>query len=171
MLPLNSRRWSELSDAYGVSADIPGLLTDLESLPPNEGTEAEPYFSLWSALCHQGDVYTASYAAVPHLVRVAADAPERVPWTVFLMVASIEIARSNGRGPEIPPDLESDYFMALARIPQVVAMASKVAWDHWYCGSALAAIAAAKGFCLYAEAILELDPDTTKDLLRRRFGE
>jgi hypothetical protein len=94
MLPLNSPTWADLRDAYGASSDIPGLLRDLEALPPNEGAEAEPYFSLWSALCHQGDVYTASYAAVPHLVRVAASAPERVPWTVFQMVACIEIARS-----------------------------------------------------------------------------
>src|SRR2546426_5104183 len=29
--------------------------------------------SLWSALCHQGDVYTASYAALPELVKIASD--------------------------------------------------------------------------------------------------
>jgi hypothetical protein len=171
MLPLNSPRWAELSDAYGASSDIPGLLRDFEALPPDEGTEAEPYFSLWSALCHQGDVYTASYAAVPHLVRVAAGAPERVPWTVFLLVACIEVARSKGRGPAIPRDLTADYQAALAKVPEVVGSAAGADWDHWYCGAALAAIAAAKGFCQYAEAILELDPDTIKDVLRRKFGE
>jgi len=171
MLPLNSPRWAELRDAYGASSDIPGLLRDLEALPPDEGTEAEPYFSLWSALCHQGDIYTATYAAVPHFVRVAAGAPERVPWTIFQMVACIEIARNQGRGPPLPRDLKTDYLAALGQIPEIVSRAAKVGWDHWYCGAALAAIAAAKGFCQYAEAILELDPDTIKDMLRRKFGE
>lgn len=170
MLALNSPRWAELRDAYGASSDIPELLRDLEALPPDDGAEAEPYFSLWSALCHQGDVYTASYAAVPHIVRVAAGAPDRVPWTVFQIVACIEIARCQGRGPAIPLDLNADYLQALAEVPEVVGRAAKVHWDHWYCGAALAAVAAAKGFWQYAEAILELDPDTIRDLLQRKFG-
>jgi hypothetical protein len=44
-------------------------------------------------------------------------------------------------------------------------------WDHWYCGAALSAIAASKGFASFAEAVLELDPDTIDDMLRRKFGE
>jgi hypothetical protein len=87
------------------------------------------------------------------------------------MVACIEIARRKGRGPAIPHDLETDYYAALARIPSVVGIAASARWDHWYCGAALAAVAASKGFCQYAEAILELDPDTIQDLLRRKFGE
>ena len=46
MLPLDSRRWSELSDAYGSSSGIPALLANLQALQPDEGQEAEPYFSL-----------------------------------------------------------------------------------------------------------------------------
>jgi hypothetical protein len=171
MLPLDSKRWSELSHAYGDAADIPQLLAELESLPPNVESEAEPYFSLWSALCHQGDVYAGSYAAVPHIVRIMGTAPERVPWTLFLMLACIEIARFKGRGPAMPPDLQVDYSAALARIPELVAGAARATWDHWYCGAALAAVAAAKGFCQFAEAVLELDPATIKDVLRRKFGE
>ncbi|SRR5581483_12370704 len=99
MLPLDSKQWSELSDAYGGASDIISLLAELESLPPDLAPEAEPYFSLWSALCHQGDVDVGSYAAVPRIVRVMGTAPERVPMTLFLMVACIEIARAKGRGP------------------------------------------------------------------------
>src|SRR5438128_2334868 len=114
MLPLDSPRWSELKDAYGASSGIPALLDDLKALPPDEGSEAEPYFSLWSALCHQGDVYTASYAALPHIAATVKMGPTRAPWSLFLMIACIEIARANGRGPDIPPDLKEDYFAALA---------------------------------------------------------
>jgi len=70
MLPLNDARWTALSDAYGASTGIPKLLAHAATLPEDFGEGAEPYFSLWSALCHQGDVYSASYAALPHLVRI-----------------------------------------------------------------------------------------------------
>ena len=169
MLPLDSPRWAELTDAYGSAAEIPALLADLQSLPPDEGREAEPYFALWSALCHQGDVYPASYAAIPHIVRAIAGAPERTPSTLFAMLACIEIARANGRGPEIPADLREDYFGALRRVPALVAFASAVEWDYGYCGAALAALAASRGFTTLAEAILELDPETASDMLRRKF--
>jgi hypothetical protein len=171
MLPIDSERWSQLSHAYGEASDIPQLLIELESLPRDEGSEAEPYFSLWSALCHQGDVYTASYAALPHLVRVMAGAPERVPMTLVLMVACIEIARRQGRGPALPPDLESNYLAALEQVLSIVGSMARSPWDVWFCGAALAAIAAAQGFHQLAEVVLELGPETTEKVLRRKFGE
>lgn len=171
MLALDSKRWSKLSDAYGDASHIPGLLVELQSLPPDADSEAEPYFSLWSALCHQGDIYTASYAAVPHIVRIMGTASERVPMTLFLLVACIEIARSEGRGPAMPRDLKAEYAAALARIPELVSEAARTKWDHWYCGAAIAAIAAAKGFGQLAEAVLELDPDTIQDIVRQKDDE
>ena len=171
MLPLESQRWSRLSHAYGDAAEIPKLLADLEALPADDTPEAEPYFSLWSALCHQGDIYLASYAAVPHVVRVMATASVPVPWTLFLLVSCIEIARQRGRGPELPADLEADYREALARIPSVVERVAAGQWSHLYCGAVLSAVAAAKGQVDLAEAILELDPDTVGSMLRAKNGE
>jgi hypothetical protein len=171
VLPLTSPRWSDLRDAYGVASDIPDLLTQLEAFPPDQGPEAEPYFSLWSALCHQGDVFTGSYAAVPHIVRIIGGAPDQAPWGLFQLVACIEIARCQGRGPQVPQDLETAYVAALARVPELVAEAARVRWDHWYCGAALAAIAASKGHWRLAVAVLELDPETIDVMLRHKFGE
>jgi hypothetical protein len=86
-------------------------------------------------------------------------------------VACIEIARANGCGPAVPPDLQADYAAALARVPDLVAGAARARWDHWYCAAAVAAVAAAKGFSQLAEAMLELDPDTVGDVLRRKLAE
>ena len=171
MLPLDSPRWSELSHAYGDASDLPELLRELESLPPDIEREAEPYFTMWSSLCHQGDVYDGSYAAVPHIVRIMETAPERVPWTLFLMIACIEIARAKGNGPVIAGDLQKEYSAALGKIPMLAEAASHKDWDHTYCGSVLAAIAASKGLPQYAEAILELDADTVTDFLEKKYGE
>ena len=70
MLKLNDSKWGELKDADGPALDIPRLLQDIpEHLDPKKASTDEPWFSLWSALCHQGDVYSASYAAVIYLVQ------------------------------------------------------------------------------------------------------
>ena len=165
MVPLDDQRWSDLQNAYGSSRQIPELLRQLKSHPPDDEPEAEPYFSLWSALCHQGDVYTASYAALPHIVAAIELAPAKAQWTLFLMIACIEIARSKGRGPEIPADCKMAYVESLGKVPQLVGSAASTTWDHWYCGAALASIAAAKGFHEMAEAVLELNPQTIKEML------
>ncbi|HEX3912895.1 MAG TPA: hypothetical protein VHW71_05265 [Steroidobacteraceae bacterium] len=67
MLPLDSPQWAELSHAYGAAGDIPQLLKQLTNFR-RATVDKEPWFSLWSALAHQGDVYSASFAAVPHVV-------------------------------------------------------------------------------------------------------
>jgi len=45
----------------GSAADVPALLVALLAFPKSEG-QREPWFSIWSALAHQGDVYSASFA-------------------------------------------------------------------------------------------------------------
>jgi hypothetical protein len=57
VLSLESANWSELGHAYGSASDIPGLLAKLSAYPAKSGYDSEPFFSLWSALCHQGDTY------------------------------------------------------------------------------------------------------------------
>src|SRR5688572_14620061 len=93
MLPLDSPRWSELTHAYGTAEDIPELLRQLKNLPRSHGEE-EPWLTLWSSLAHQGDVYSASFAAVPHVIEALARAPERADSSYFQFPAWIEICRA-----------------------------------------------------------------------------
>ncbi|MFC9092156.1 hypothetical protein [Streptomyces sp. NPDC057072] len=58
--------WSSLHHAYGTAEDIPGLLSGVSPNP-----DAPQWDDLWSRLCHQGTVYSASYAALPVLTRMA----------------------------------------------------------------------------------------------------
>ena len=82
MLSLDSERWRDLRHAYGAAEDIPELLKQLES-HPDDGDDAEPWFSLWSALAHQGDVFQASFAAIPHVVAALSRAPASAPPVFF----------------------------------------------------------------------------------------
>ena len=163
MLELNSTRWSELSHAYGTAGDIPALLRGLEALPPSVD-ESEPWFSLWSALAHQGDVFPASFAAVPHVVCALESGPERADATYFQFPAWVEICRQKN-DVSVPPDLAPAYFDALAKLPRLVAAAAEREWDESFLQCALAAVAAAKGSASVAESALELSSDVAEEFL------
>ncbi len=163
MIPLDSSRWSELEHAYGSAADIPALLAQLESFPASDG-DSEPWFTLWSALCHQNDVYPASFAAVPHIIRILASDPLRADFSFFQLPACIEIARARDDFP-IPLDLRQPYAEALQRLPALVGAAAARQWDENLLCCALAAIAASKGFPSVANAALELNPKTAEQFM------
>jgi hypothetical protein len=55
----------------------------------------EAWRELWEELHHQGDVGEASYAAVPHIVRI--HRKRRLDyWNTYALVAIIELARQRG---------------------------------------------------------------------------
>jgi hypothetical protein len=163
MIALDSPRWSELEHAYGAADNIPALLQQLETYPSNEGNN-EPWFSLWSSLYHQGDIYPASFAAVPHVIDILEADPMHADFSFFQLPACIEIARAKDDFP-IPPDLKEPYFEALRRILELVAASAKREWDSNLICCILSALAASKGFPSIAEASLELDPDTAVEFL------
>lgn len=114
MLSLDSAEWSKLSHAYGAASDIPELLRQLESLPSSEGRD-QPWFSLWSSLAHQGDVYSASFAAVPHVVAYLSAAPTKAGYSFFQFPAWVEICCAK-HGIEVPTELAPAYWEAIAKL-------------------------------------------------------
>ena len=160
MLALADPRWSDLSHAYGTAGDTPGLLRQLsECTLPCDGYESEPWFSLWSSLCHQSDVFEASYAAVPHIVEICAKASGPVDFGFFQLPAAIEVARANGKGPAVPAFLERAYRSAIDRLSDCIALHRTDCWDEATLLSALSAQAVAKGHHRIAQAIMNLDDD------------
>ena len=165
MLPLDSSQWPNLTHAYGVASDIPGLLKALTPMSRSVRDE-EPWFSIWSALAHQGDVYAASYAAVPHVVEILATSPADADDSFFQFPAWVEICRAKGSGPPIPPELRESYFHALQRLPSLVAVAARSSFSAERLACCLAAIAAATGQPGMAEAALELSPEVAASFLQ-----
>ncbi len=85
MLELNDPLWRKLDDAYR-DRDIPALLARLAVAWDQE--EALSLF--WDCLCHQDTLYGATYAAVPHLLKIAAveaNREQRLEIAVFLASA------------------------------------------------------------------------------------
>jgi hypothetical protein len=156
MLDLESPIWSELRHAYGSASDIPTLLRRLSGFPSEASSQDEPWFTLWSSLCHQGDVYSASFAAVPHIVQALAIDPTRATLSYFLLPASIEVARVT-KGIVVAPPFEAAYFAALAQLPSLAAVAAQPKLDESLCAAALAATAVVTGNHQIAQLLLEID--------------
>lgn len=111
MLSLADDRWPTLKAGYRVPFDVRPLLKQLESGGDREAT----WLQLWNELHHQGDVGEASFAAVPHLVRIHQQLGV-VDWNTYAMVATIELARGKAGNPDVPAWLRPGYESALVAL-------------------------------------------------------
>ena len=157
MLDLDDPLWATLTHAYGRATDIPPLLAKAgeDSSPGHE--PGSTWFDLWSALCHQGDTYTASYAAVPHLIALAPSHLKRKRYDPLFLAACIELARLEGRGPTIPSQLAASYTEALARGLVLAQTHVASAWDEDSEAALRASAAALGGDATGARATLDAD--------------
>jgi len=111
----NEINWNNLTHAYGEATDIPALLSEAETAAaPYEYTD-DPWYTLWSFLCHQGNVYPASFASADTLIRIAESRQGAVARECLFLVASIEIGRHSVSAPELPENLAEAYRQALAK--------------------------------------------------------
>lgn len=155
MLELESPRWRELRQAYGTAEDIPRLLEVLDRA--NDEERRELWFGLWSTLCHQGDVYSASYAALPHLVRLAGGwGAERAAEALHL-AGAIEVGRVTPGSPALPEDLADAYREGMEELPRVVAARIAEPWSADTTQVMSAVLAIAKGHVRFGNAALMLE--------------
>jgi hypothetical protein len=105
VIELKSPRWSKLRQAYGAATDVPDLLQRLAD------GDREAIWELYATICHQGTVYSASYAAVPHLAKIASATRRPRPRAEILTLLGSIVAGADRA--EIPADLQADYDAAL----------------------------------------------------------
>jgi hypothetical protein len=159
MLGLDDPRWATLSHAYGRAGGIPALLRNArQDFRPGHLQEST-WFDLWSALCHQGDAYTASYAAVPHLVALASDHLDRQRYDPLFLTACIELARLEGRGPQVPSELAASYQDAVEEARVLAETNLPRAWDADAEAAIRASAAALAGNAVGARALLDADDE------------
>jgi hypothetical protein len=114
MLGFDDKRWDGLKGGYRMPFDPRPLLLRLES-----GEDAEAvWHELWEELHHQGDIGEASYAAVPHLVRIYRQTGV-LDWNTYAIVAIIELARGRCKNPDVPKWLEAAYFGAIKELAEI----------------------------------------------------
>jgi hypothetical protein len=164
VIGLDPPAWNRLRHAYGPATDIPSLLRQLKRSLPIHDYKDEPWFSLWSALCHQGDVFGASYAAVPHIVQIGLDVKRQLDSDFFLLPACIEVARATNHGPEPEPDMAQSYFDSLQKLHLLAFAHSTDDWNSDMAQSVAAALAASKGQIELAQALINLDNDIIRKI-------
>jgi hypothetical protein len=113
MLDLNDKRWRDLKGGYRLPFDPRPFLEKFEA-----GNDTDDgWYEFWGEIHHQGDVGEASYAAVPHLVRIYRERGT-INWNTYAIVATIELARAQGKNPDVPDWLAGDYFAAIQELAQ-----------------------------------------------------
>jgi hypothetical protein len=150
VLSLDDERWNGLKGGYRMPFDPRPLLKKIESGSDLKST----WHELWGELHHQGDVGEASYATVPHLVRIHRQraTPD---WNPYALVACIELARGQGINPELPDWLENEYFEAIQELAKIGISEFPRANTPEQLRGILMILALSKGFRTYAKVILE----------------
>jgi hypothetical protein len=169
MLSLNDDRWSQLKGGRRTPCDPRPLLARLEwgnlergELQHDDDLKAV-WHALWDELHHQGDVDEASYASIPHLVRIYRQRGV-VNWNAYAIVAAIELARGEGNNPELPNWLRDGYFEAIRDLAEMGMKELPDVQDQHALRGILCIIALEKGARTYARFLLEYSEQELLDL-------
>ncbi len=152
--------WTRLSGGYRVLYDPRNALGRLES---GEDIQAA-WKELWSELYHQGDVGDASYAAVPHLVRIH-ESSGTADWNTYALIAAIEHARHNGRNPQLSESLRQAYEAAWLQLVEMGLRNLKTATDASLVASIIGVVAMGKNLPSIGYFAVMLTEDERAEIL------
>jgi hypothetical protein len=166
MLALTDPRWSQLAGGRRTLFDPRPALSRLEA----GLTVEEAWAELWDGLHHQGDVDTASYAAVPHLVHIhrRRDIPD---WNTYALLGTIELRSRAPKNPAIPHWLADDYQGAWHDVIGLALHDLARSRDPLLVQSALGAVAMARGLRRTAEVLLDFTEDELDEMVSTYRGE
>jgi hypothetical protein len=125
MLALDDEKWSLLGHAYGKADDIPEMILELR-----EDFESERENGLFfSYLCHQNSTYSATFAAIPHIVEIAFQPNLNATnqFDIIIFCGSVHALRNHDRRYKIASDdqdlvakltqeIENAYLKAIGEI-------------------------------------------------------
>jgi hypothetical protein len=165
MLPLLDSRWNTYIGGYQVPYDASQALRRLLDGPDQESALAE----LENELCHQGDLGSASYAALPWIVEYVRRCPELDARAVGLAL-TIEFGRPFNRG-ELPEELREGYETAVRQLPEVVvSKRGRGPWDDRQVQVAASVLALGQGNLWFARTYYELDRAELNHMIQQEFG-
>lgn len=162
MIPLFDPKWKSLCGGYKILYDPSEALSKLE-VGENSWDE------LWEELHHQGDVGEASYAAVPHLTRIAQNQKKRSS-EFYSLVSTIEIERHRKSNPVVPEWLEADYFHAIQNLRNLALVDIVETSDPELVQAILGVIALSKGLIKLGSLISFIDESELAQLLEKQLA-
>lgn len=156
MISLDDPLWKTLEGGYRLPYDASVPLRAMEQ-------GADVWGQLWEALHHQADVGVASYAAVPHIVRIASQMPER-DWNLYALLSCIEVERHALDNPPMPEWLAADYRSAWEQALALALADLTLPQDTEGVLSILGLVAIAKGHRKLGDIILAMDTSTIDEM-------
>lgn len=162
MLSLDDNRWTTVHAGYGVPFDPRPLLSKLEK----DESDQAAWQELWNELHHQGDVGEASFASVPHLVRIYKQR-KSAPWDIYALVAIIELCRGRGSNPDVPEWLAIGYFKSIRELAEIGVTEVLSANDPDLVRAILGIIAIAKHLRTHGEFLVKYSEDEMLDIQSR----
>lgn len=166
MLPLDDPKWRSLHGGYRIPFNPTGALRQLSAGLNQEAAWAE----LWDGLHHQGDVGEASYAAVPHLVKIQTDRGD-LDWNAYALMATIEIERHRTSNPPIPDWLLAPYESAWNDLRMVALRDYAKATDPLTVRAILGVLALCKGLREIGTLVSHFDESEIRELFDQHMGE
>jgi hypothetical protein len=132
-----------------------------------QGVETETAWrELWNELHHQNNVDTASYAAVPALVHI--HELRGVPdGNTYALATTIELARHNGRNPDLPENLRDAYEAAWRRLAEIGLRELEAANTEPLVSCIIAVLAIGKGQRELGRFSSDYDEDERREILER----
>jgi hypothetical protein len=163
MLSLDDSRWNEMAGPLGPSIDVRDRLQQLEKA--SDPTMIWP--DLWQSIVHQGTIGEASFAAVPHLVRIERLSSTR-HWQTYALGATVDLARGRGANPECPEWLEDSYLDALDELRLLGIAALRDSQDLTMVRAILGLIATVSGMRVHGRFIIDYSEDELLELEERQ---
>ncbi len=163
MLGLDDTRWNNLTGGRRTQFDPRPLLARLET----EQDTATIWHELWDELYHQGDVGDASYAVIPHLLRIHRRRGV-VDWNTYAIAAAIDLARTERENPELPDWIEKDYSHAIRELAKIGTTEILLAKKPEAVRAILSIIAIAKGLRTHGRFLIEYSEDELLDIESRQ---
>ncbi len=151
-----------MTGAYKMPFDPRPLLKRLET----DSDTTEVWHELWDELHHQGDIGEASFGAVPFLVR-SYRTRGVLNWNTYAIVAIIELARKEGKNPDVPRWIEDDYFQAIRELAEIGATEVLKATTAEDVRAILSIIAIAKGLRTHGELLLKYADDELREIVSK----
>jgi hypothetical protein len=165
MIDYDDPKWNELKGGYKILYNPTSALKDLEV-----GINVESAWEeLWNELHHQGDVGEASYAAVPHLVRIH-KLNRNFDWNLYALISTIETERHRKSNPALPDWLAASYQESLGELVEIGVEDLKKTKDELTIRAILGALGLAKGAVKIGALISSLDKSEIEEYLDEHLG-
>ncbi|WP_426753543.1 hypothetical protein [Myxococcus sp. Y35] len=163
MLALDDPRWKTLNGGYRIPYDASDVLRQLEA-------GEDVWDELWDELHHQGDVGEASYAAVPHLVRIASAATQ-VDRNLYSLLATIEIERHRPQNPPLPTWCQESYAKAWEEVLELALKDVRTAEEESGIQTLLGVIAVARGQLKLGTLLSYSESSELDEFVEERYGK